>query len=515
MGKLNKNLKNYIIVSTIVVRIYKNQMKNIFWFLSFFLFPVIGQTVIDGFGQSVIKEYCPFRDLYGLSPMCVNSSNGINDVGPIPLPVLVGVGWDPVLGQIRLPFLEMSYNNKNIFVSNNDIQYLIPDQINFTVKNISFNYERHVDTFENIYDYVNYLNLNRTNITSGLLSLPIEAGEYLVSYFGQGDNNIYLVTEIHHAYQLELLDVNNLQIIPSVQDAINSLPLEYNDTIYSEFINYWGTDIVISGFAGGLAQQTSMVRICYGGLNLDDTVELSLLKGLYAAQYQNVNFQSGFTQYSSASIINMYGGNPIYVQPANWSQRMESFEDYPVLTEVITVPITNFIQNLTIKANLLKAIELYLNNETHSRNNLIQNWIDSINGPRNINWVPAYLAPPTTNYAGQLVAFGGYEKIYSLGKNQNTGGLIYCARDNNGSIYTVDNASGDIQIRQGESVRQGCSYTQWYDPPAQGESYGITFRNYCCQGCIPSLSGELVYYVGGHSYPEPGTGLLSCTCPTI
>ena len=119
-------------------------------------------------------------------------------------------------------------------------------------------------------------------------------------------------------------------------------------------------------------------------------------------------------------------------------------------------------------------------------------------------------------------------KQFSLATNQNAAfsdmiGLItvnyMCNRDANGYVYAVDNTPNNqyysTQVHEGAHVRVGCSNTQSYRPPAAGESYGYTLLPRCCSGCIPSITGELVYNVGGHSYPEPGTGLFSCNCPTI
>ena len=343
---------------------------------------------INDIAAEIINQFCPYNGLYGVNELCQNTSRiGLSNS----LPIQIGVGWDPVIGQIRLPFLQMTYLQNKTFITNNGTLFNIPDQINLEIVNISdavyTNY-----TFETPFDLVREMNNSRSQVISGILSQPPEQNDFLLSYFSAGTQYAIIITESRSTYYLQnTTDISNLTIIPLVQEAIDSLPETYDQDIYDLFIQYWGTHIVFSGLAGAFAQQLTTLKGCYApNIPLCTQAQLTLLKNLYPEQYQHVSYYLSYQQYSSAASVSLYGGDPIIVNPGNWTQRINTTQDFPVFTSVQVIPITEFIQNQVIKENLELAINNYFSSGDDEVNSTLISWNTAWMGNQNVIAVPTH-----------------------------------------------------------------------------------------------------------------------------
>lgn len=466
-------------------------------------------TQIDH-SASIIKEtYCPYNGLSGLSKQCIPSSNIKNNHIP-PLSVLIGVGWDPIQGQIKLPFLQMSYTQNKYYTSKTGKQYHIPDEVSLKENNISHQ-NRITNIYKTIDQYLNNIDPNRTTIYSGTLGLPVNDIPYFLHFFDNGQSIISSTTEYRSNFNLDLTDTQI--IIPSVQQAINSLPKVYDSYLYNLFIEYWGTSIVLSGVAGGLGQQTVMMKQCFGGIDFSSQSELYMLKQLYAKEYSHVNLAAGFEQYSKASIIDMYGGNPQYFDPKDWQTRVNSFDDNPVLTQVIVKPITEYITDPIIKANMIKAIDEYYTNGINEINKYKEDYYNNIYGPKKYDYVAflrgnyyyGTLGTLNINQSQLSGFFPNWTPIDPSWFYDNTNGertfTNYCSRDGNGNIRSnIDYAGLNVRynddkvkysiLQYPESVWYGCSVNHiqvsYHVDLITGEHEYFDIYNVCCQNCIPT-----------------------------
>ena len=537
----------------------------------FLLFPLVFSQNLTQLGTQVLARYCPYNGLYGTVEDCndltTSFKSGPADAGT-PLPALLGVGWDPVKGQIRLPFLSLTYNEGRTVITSSGNTFAIPDQIlimkeNVTIPNLN------TRTYSTLSDYFNDINLNRTEVTSGVLGMSPSMMQEFINYFDTGNNNIVVSTDYRSAYNLTFNTTPDL--LPEVIAAIAYLPEEYDEEIYSLFISYWGTSIVIAGEAGGLAQQSTMIKACFGGVDLADNAILYLLKTTDPSQYQHSSFSADFVEYSSAQTMDIFGGNPIYVcgdsngemrgemseevislmkrtttttthsgstsssssSPSCWTSRMDSFEDYPVLTQVSVIPITAFITDTIKRQNLQTAIDAYYLSEQGNRYGIMEAWNQELEGPKIVYYAPVEDGLWDSNYPGRPVLFTTAQPMtpYSLSANQsvavgNTMMMISspygtCGRDSNGYTIATFNPNGGgsyfhtysivKMIQQyGTPVRAGCSIA------TADVTYGgaiLAYYVYCCTMCIPSYTPPYIISSGGGTSVDNYSGLFSCTCP--
>lgn len=474
--------------------------------------------------EQVASMYCPYSGLSGISSFCASTSflRNSHQQTISQFSALLGVGWDPVLGQIRLPFLEMTYTqNLNITTPTNNT-FAIPDQLILTYTNETY---QGTASFSTMADYLEATDLSRNSVASGILSWSSGEASALLNFFDVGQNDLMVSSESHGIYNLSLTD--NVTLLPQVESALAYLPEEYDAELYGLFINYWGISIVTSGLAGGLAQQLVAVKACYGGVDTQDQAELYMLKTLYPSQYQNVNFEAGFTQYSSASSLDILGGDPTLVSPDQWSARIESFYDNPILTNVQVVPITAFIKDPVKQANVAKAIQDYLANAIIARDNL---YAESL-GSQTVTYVSTFIAPGNSNWPYQVVTLFSFpasnfvqSSLSANGSVQMGGSMqpqIICSRDANGYVqatwHNVNAIYGiwSVSVPVGSPVRAGCSMAGALIQYTGGTAF--TIEGYCCQGCIPSYTPPLIMWgnaQGGGTWKttDTGDGLFSCNC---
>lgn len=481
-------------------------------------------TRVPYVAAAVAETYCPYHDMNGISHYCNATLRSTNSPK---LPVILGVGWDPVTGQIKLPFLKSSYRSPRYYTSNSGMQYQIPDQVDLTIKNLSQPIMS-TNVYTNIDQYLANMYPNRTTINGGTLSMPLNLMPEFIHFFSTGTTNVVSVTEVRHNYQLAF-NTNDTVVIPSIQSAIDSLPLEYDPDTYGLFIDYWGTQIVVAGTAGGLGQQTVMAKNCFGGIDLSSQSELYILKQFYAEKYSHVNFAAGFEQYSRASIIDMYGGDPEFFEPGNWTQRVQTMDDEPVLVEVVTRPITDFIVNTTIRTNIQRAIDDYYMTGINATNKYRQDYFNGVHGPKTVEFVavsdPAssvLVTYQTSMVANQMFKEPIANELCQIGICP----FFYCTRTDTGvraeldmnamNIYNNDFWNKQPETRgrygvfaetaMGPVVSYGSSMASYrvVNPPLMNHQNTVLYVGYCCMDCIPSAvnNGGKMYFQG-------------CSCPAF
>lgn len=473
--------------------------------------------LFDKAKEAILSEHCPFHDLKGLHPLCANTPT-------TKFKVKLGTGWDPIKAQIRLPLFNFTYEHDQRYTYNYTI-YAIPDQVTgrFVSTNATESTVVH-NVYSTIDEYLTQMNPSRSNIVSGTLSLPVDVVPDLFHFFGSGQNFIISTTESVRLFNMSLIDANPM-INSFTQAAIDSLPVIYNEEIYSLFIEYWGTQVVIGGIAGGTAEQTVMIRNCLGGIDVVSQAALGLLKALHPGKYANVNVDARFQQYSRANISNIWGGNPSIIN--NWEKRMETIAAYPVLTEVRTVPITNFIKNETIKNNLQKAIDSYYASGSTNLAQYRQAYLNQAQGPKIVTGFSMINGAILSTFQYNLYPGGSVANYKSGGIVHNPGGSKYSLPVNNFEAFGCSHTStygvkswvdmgavgafvgtgvGVDSVASGSDAMFGCS----------GSSYRIKIKGYpvpshytfvgaqhaCCMDCIPDVRCD-----------GSGCHLTQCVCP--
>lgn len=479
------------------------------------------KTIFDAAVLNSIKEYCPFNDMHGLNKLCPIDLH--NDQY---LPIKLGTGWDPIDGSIKLPFFKLTYL-QNKFQVIKGIKYRIPDQVAVSIGNIN-TYTVTNNTYTTLDQYLSKMDPSRTNVSSGQLSLPIDMIPELFKFFDTGHSNIVTVIETIKAYNMKFDNINKLEISPFTQSAIDSLPAVYDKELYSLFINYWGTQVVVNADAGGIAEQTVMIKSCFGGIDASSQAALYMMHTFNPEQYSNVSFQAGFQQYSRASIIDIYGGDPKYVNLSDWKLRVSTMDMYPVITNVQTRPITDFIINKTIKANLLKAIsDKYAEGNTRIAK-YKQEYLNSLKGGRLVTYVGVLQASNNILSTQQMTLNGGtgapipksawskwtptsdYEGFYCIRSTDSTirSGVDYTfmasvmAKEN---PYGFGSAKWSAITPNGVDTGFGCSASAYSIDTGHMTSIApfgsYTIVGYCCMDCIPDIRCDKYCHLYGCGCP--------------
>jgi hypothetical protein len=300
-------------------------------------------------------------------------------------PISIGIGYDRLTSKLRLPFMDLTYNSKKVFQTENH-HYLIPDQILLT--KTSANETKKQLTFEDFDAFLAYV--SDAQIENGVASDSYLKYAKLLEYLGSGSQTLMLNTI---AYPKATLTVNvkKSKVDPAILRIIKSLPLTYDQDAYFKFIEYWGTDLIISGTIGGFIEQISMFKTCMAnGVNFASEAQMQMLKQLFEKAYANVQISAKYLAYTRTDALTIKGGDPTLFNMTNFDLRVQTFLDHPVYIEVQTVPITDFFPEGRVKLNMIKAIESYLLEKKSFVTDLQEKWKKILAQPQKIISVLTY-----------------------------------------------------------------------------------------------------------------------------
>ena len=346
-----------------------------------------------------INTHCPFADLKGLHKMC-----GFETINPTSLlPVILGTGWDPIKAEIKIPLFNHTFYRNKHFAS----KWSIPDQIRIIPKELS---KRTItNTYANVDQYLNQMNPSRSNVSAGNLALPIDMIPDFFHWFSNGATNIVSVSQVVNLFDMELDGEPVLS--PYFIRMLNALPVEFDADIYAMFIDYVGTEVVVAAKVGGTAHQIVMTKSCFGSVDLTSQAALYMEKTFEPEKYSHVSFSAGFEQYSRASIIDVYGGDPKIVDQTKWVDRVVTMSDYPALTDVVVRPIVDFIRNQTIRSNVQKAIDAYYAKGNANLQAYRQAYLDSMRGPKTVTFISVVNPPNLVLETRSMILNSGESRV--------------------------------------------------------------------------------------------------------
>ncbi len=197
-------------------------------------------VVINRMTAHIVEQYCPFNDMKGVSPFCVDSIDSMTQKQK-PLPVILGVGWDPIAGEIKLPIFDLTYEKSQTYTSNSGTIYLVPDQFILVPKNLN-NRTSVTTNLPSFIDLYNQYNPNRDTVTSGPFGLSSDMIGDFIHYFDTGNSNLNTVIEYRNNYDL-ILNPNITKTSSYFDYVVSMLPAEYDDEIYKMFLYYFGTKL--------------------------------------------------------------------------------------------------------------------------------------------------------------------------------------------------------------------------------------------------------------------------------
>jgi hypothetical protein len=264
--------------------------------------------------------------------------------------------------------------------------------------------------------------------------------------------------------------------------------------------------------------------------------------------------------------LEIYGGDPTIVEYSRWTERLNSFEEYPVFTDVSVISILEFIDNSVIRNNVEQAINDYYVSGQLQMSSVITQWIDSWNAEKSVVSMPTvvtsddhYMADKEVYMVQKFwkypnIAINGARSDFTIGTmGENlvdicgdTPGYtttnevqeltclqyfadirnVYCKRDANGYMYAyMDPAANmfpwvnqgwyqtsqvrlQISVGEGTHVKQGTSFVEGYLIGPSGPA--LPFKHSCFTGCAPQV---INVQTENNIYWSYTRGNLICTCP--
>jgi hypothetical protein len=366
--------------------------------LNKFHFLILGTLVVMCAGSKVqdlankIKvQYCPLNgfnvsECQGASPKAQLGVAMIHEK----LSVMLGVTIDATTGEIKVPVIKPSYDKKQTYTSDNGIVYDVPDQVTVSRLDVESHHED-TRTFKKFPDLIESFSDSLT-MRNGMHSFSIDKYRELSKRFSD-KTSMTFSTMIFNAFHMSFNEEtrSNPILIDYFVEALKTLPVEFDAKVYLEFLELFGTDVVMDADCGGIAEQLSVVSTCFiDGVNVDDQAQLRMLKALYGLKYAHTEYVAGFESHTKADVLTVRGGDPADMDFKKWGSRVDSFTDNPVFTKVKLMPLYKFVDNTVIAANLKKATEIYTKTHTEQTQALIDSWRNTYETNRRVYMIAAY-----------------------------------------------------------------------------------------------------------------------------
>eukprot|EP00672_Neobodo_designis_P019381 CAMPEP_0174838254 /NCGR_PEP_ID=MMETSP1114-20130205/7274_1 /TAXON_ID=312471 /ORGANISM="Neobodo designis, Strain CCAP 1951/1" /LENGTH=602 /DNA_ID=CAMNT_0016072349 /DNA_START=46 /DNA_END=1854 /DNA_ORIENTATION=+ len=265
----------------------------------------------------------------------LNSQEQHWQIGSVP----VGVGFDTTTMSVKLPLFYPTGTATHVYDMELDSK-----------------------TYTTIDDYMGSMDPTATKaLMTGQLNTDM--GTVYGTYFGS-------YSSLHRTTQVDVITKADLTssptLLPRVAYAINYLPTTYDETMYNEFISYWGTHVVTAAAIGGACEMLLSVKSCFASgdaaLLANAAQEELGVKTMQKHLPNGQKINQAFSEHTSKQSVKMYGGDITLVKPEQWPARQKSIAESPVLIKVNEmVPIANYITDATRKANFERAVTAYQN----------------------------------------------------------------------------------------------------------------------------------------------------------
>ncbi|CAF3989734.1 unnamed protein product, partial [Adineta steineri] len=268
------------------------------------------------------------------------------------LPVGAGMTLDITTGSLLLPAIEFTYPNTTFWTDPfNNQTYWSPQEVAILPANVSENVPI-ARIFLNPAELINEWKYERLE------------GTWLGGEFGHSQNvlDIYdkffssnqAVSITQHPTALYRVRVENFRLNRYARAAIDALTHTYNEVLYTDFINAWGTHIVQEAVIGGMHEQQVLFKDCvfsFNGAitsaNIDEYLKQDIL-------YQTLG-NSFYAERRKIAIDHYLGGDPSISNKTLW---LHSLPDNPALLKIkYYTPWYEVIFDPVIKENLKTIID--------------------------------------------------------------------------------------------------------------------------------------------------------------
>lgn len=412
----------------------------------------------------------------------------------------LGIAYNKYTGASGLPVLYNGEYTQNITTKNNRT-YTIPSE--YSVYDILTNYSFDQKLFKRRSEFNDYVYNDTKLFPNGIQSNIID----LENKFN-GVSDIVLTTLAYPLYNLSYRP-HVYRLDDSMVEVLDMLPNEYDQEIYYQFIDQWGTDVIVSAIVGGQAQRITYAKTCYihtTGIDILNQEEIRLNNQLKFKYTGNVAIDNTYSQYSSAQVINIFGGNPIIFDSNDWNKRVDSFDsEYSVFINFKTVPIHDFMDNIR-KKHIQRAIE----ERYHMSQQNISIPVTASLTYNGLSWVNPLMKETNLTYDGStmydfcdMVDYQrllkpyyfktmpqcGWTSITGTGPLKGVCGKVYNKICHNSNTFTIDNHRQ--HCRNTLNYKFSCNmdnngYVWVSTPMGSGQKVNTGCSNYNMQFGVPS-----------------------------
>ncbi|CAF2064098.1 unnamed protein product [Rotaria magnacalcarata] len=299
------------------------------------------------------KQFCPYIGYKGQE--CLGSQikgRSLIAANATRLPIGVGMTLDITTGRLLLPALENNFFGNNYWIDpNTNRMHQAPRGIIFP--RISQDENRPISrVFLSAAELSNEWKYERLR------------GSWLGGEFGHSKSLLDIYSRFFSKNQataitqkptvLYRLRVENLRLNQYAREAVEKLPAVYNETLYDDFIQNWGTHIVQQALVGGMREQQVLFKDCvfsFNGAITSDNLNEYLRRDILSQTLGN----SFYADRRKINVDHIVGGDPTEKNETRWLQTLAA---NPALLKIEEyVPWSDLIQiNPSVRENLRRII---------------------------------------------------------------------------------------------------------------------------------------------------------------
>ncbi|KAL4511157.1 hypothetical protein ABPG73_008235 [Tetrahymena malaccensis] len=322
---------------------------------SFFAQKILKKLLSESIIDEAIQELCPFPGYHGQYCPQQNSAflaqkRQLQQSIPR-MPSGIGAAFDISTGELKLPAIQLTYSNEGQIYKDplSDHQFIVADETQIEQVNL----DADVKIFKNEFELTNiWLDATQNGQwLGGEYSQSKDLNDVFERYF-KGNQETSISQLSKNVIRLTF-KTDNLKLNRFAQRAIDALPEDFQQDIYNQFLNSWGTHISVDTYIGGMIEKQTVFKDCVyatpsftGGLSADQVIQ-----ALHNELHGNPS-DGYFAARRQVSIDHKFGGNPEDV--ANWES---TISQNPALLKINRfISWDNMATNPQVKANLQQAI---------------------------------------------------------------------------------------------------------------------------------------------------------------
>ncbi|CAF1023346.1 unnamed protein product, partial [Didymodactylos carnosus] len=291
-----------------------------------------------------------------------------DDLEYVKLPKAVGLAFDVTVGKLLLPAIEFNYSDSTRLWSDDSSgqSFIIPAGVKITNAAPDDSSVK-IRIYKNENDLLQvWLRNEESGQWWGGEFAHVQNISEIYDTFYKDNRAMAISQKLYVLYSLTVDGADNpatIKLNDYAKNAIDALTLKYDQRLYDEFMNAWGTHVAVETKVGGMKEQQVIYKECM--LKTSDFVD-----GISEAQLEK-NLQQellsplrpcldDYYYFRRRTYVNHFiGGDLTKINNTQlWQKTI--LKDPVVLTVSRYVPWSDIVENQTISKNLKRAIKYRL-----------------------------------------------------------------------------------------------------------------------------------------------------------